>query len=291
MKKLLKRLLIFFIGVPVIFCVVLLLPHKNHLVLNLIVVIFSSFGAMELSVIISQKNLKISKIEAALLGALPPAAMFLIIAFDFKPVLLPALIAGSAGWLLVSGIFLSGRAMENFISRFAAGCTVLLYPGILLTWLVQLSQWGENSSYVILIFIAAIFASDGTAWLTGRLFGKGNQGIIPASPNKSIAGFIGGIIGSIIVGAGGALLWPEAFMPQRPSIFGIPLVAGALLGLVTGLAGILGDLGESAIKRSSGVKDSGNIIPGRGGVLDSIDSVILAAPVYYIAFRLLFAQP
>jgi phosphatidate cytidylyltransferase len=181
--------------------------------------------------------------------------------------------------------------MESFISRFVAGCTVLLYPGILLTWLVQMSQWGENSSYVILIFIAAVFVADGAAWAAGRLFGKGNQGFIPASPNKSLAGFIGGIIGSIIMGAGGTLLWPEVFTPQRASILGIPLVAGTLLGLVTGLAGILGDLGESAIKRSSGVKDSGNIIPGRGGVLDSIDSVILAAPVFYIAFKLLLAQP
>jgi phosphatidate cytidylyltransferase len=291
MKKLVERLLIFFIGVPVIFCVVLLFPQKNHLALNLIVMIFSSLGAVELSVLIAQKNLKISKIEAALLGALPPAAMILIIAFDFHELLLPAVIAGSACWLLLSGIFAPGKAMENFVNRFAAGCTVLLYPGILLTWLVELSRWGKSSSYIILIFIAAIFAGDGTAWAAGMLFGKGNQGIIPASPNKSIAGFIGGIFGSMVVGVGGVLIWPKVFVPDGISVFGIPVVAGAVLGLVTGLAGILGDLGESAIKRSSGLKDSGHIIPGRGGVLDSIDSVILASPVFYIAFRVLFAQP
>jgi phosphatidate cytidylyltransferase len=188
-------------------------------------------------------------------------------------------------------VFSPGKDMENFINRFAAGCTVLLYPGILLTWLVRMSQWGENSGFIILIFTSAIFAGDGTAWAAGMLFGKGNQGIIPASPNKSLAGFIGGIIGSMIVGAGGALIWPEVFTPKGASVFGIPLVAGSLLGLATGLAGILGDLGESAIKRSSGIKDSGSIIPGRGGVLDSIDSIIFAAPVFYIVFRLLFALP
>ncbi|MDR0495298.1 MAG: phosphatidate cytidylyltransferase, partial [Treponema sp.] len=96
-----------------------------------------------------------------------------------------------------------------------------------------------------------------------------------------IAGFIGGIFASVVVGTGAALIFPEIFVSGSP-------IAGSLLGLLTGLAAAFGDLGESAIKRSSGIKDSGTIIPGRGGVLDSIDSVIFAAPVFYIAFRLLF---
>jgi phosphatidate cytidylyltransferase len=246
---------------------------------------------VELSVLIRQKNLNISKIEAAILGALPPLAMILIISFEVRALILPALIAVSVAWLLISRKF-SRAALDSVINRMAAGCTVLLYPGILLTWLVRMSSWNEAySGIVILIFLGTVFSSDGLAWAAGMLFGKGNQGIVPASPNKSIAGFIGGAFASIVVGVGAALIWPKIFMPQHGSILEIPVVAGAILGLLTGIAATLGDLGESAIKRSCGTKDSGGIIPGRGGVLDSTDSIALAAPVFYIMFSLLFAQP
>jgi phosphatidate cytidylyltransferase len=65
-------------------------------------------------------------------------------------------------------------------------------------------------------------------------------------------------------------------------------VAGIILGLLSAAAGNLGDLAESALKRSADMKDSGTIIPGRGGVLDTIDSICLAAPVYYFSYWFLF---
>jgi phosphatidate cytidylyltransferase len=123
------------------------------------------------------------------------------------------------------------------------------------------------------------------------LFGKGNRGIVPASPNKSVAGFIGGAFGTIVIGVGAVLIQPDVFILQN-AVSGVPggaVTIGALLALLTGIAATLGDLAESAIKRSSGADDSGNIIPGRGGVLDSIDSVAFAAPVFYLLSSLLFA--
>jgi phosphatidate cytidylyltransferase len=128
------------------------------------------------------------------------------------------------------------------------------------------------------------------------LFGKNNRGIIPASPNKSAAGFIGGTLGSIIITAGAVLLAPAFFASRyaygAASGNGIvpSLCAAAALGLFTGIAAMLGDLCESAIKRSAGVKDSGNIMLGRGGVLDSIDSIAVSAPVFYLLFSLLFKR-
>ena len=292
MKKWLQRILIFFLGIPAIVAIVMLLPWYNHLVFNLLVTLFSSIGAMELSVLLRQKNIVISKAEAAILGALPPLAMILIISFNVRTLILPVIIVVSASWLLVSRILSKGNSLDTFVNRFAAGSVVLLYPGILLTWLIRMSKWGEISGIIILIFISAVFFNDGLAWAAGILFGKGNQGLIPASPNKSIAGFIGGAFASIVVGTASALLWPAIFEPQfKCSVLEIPAVAGAILGLFTGIAATLGDLGESALKRSAGRKDSGNLIPGRGGVLDSIDSIILAAPVFYIFYSLLFKQP
>ena len=288
MKKSVQRILIFFLGIPAIALIVLFLPYYNHLVLNLLIVLFSSLGAAELSIILAQKNMHISKTEASILGALQPLMMTLAISFGFNPLLLPAVITASVSWLLVSQIFSRGNKIDSIITHIAAGCAVLLYPGMLLTWLVRLSRLENNPGLIIMIFICTVYCCDGMAWAAGMLFGKGNQGIIPISPNKSIAGFIGGILASIIVGTGSTIIWPHLFVLTPGSILGNPLVAGALLGMLTGIAAIIGDLGESAIKRSSGLKDSGSIIPGRGGVLDSIDSIALAAPVFYIAYTLLF---
>jgi len=287
MNKMAQRLLIFFVGPPILAAIIFLLPQYNHLAINALIVIFSAMGATELAVLLAQKKLIISKTEAAVLGAMPPLAMLLTVSFNFNSLLLPAIIAVAVSWLLLSNIFRADK-LDATISRLAAGFFVLLYPGILLTWIVRMSHLKENSEFIIMTFLCAVFGCDSAAWATGMLFGKGNQGIIPASPNKSIAGFIGGIIAPIIICVGATQLVPGVFIPDRGFI---APVAGAILGLLTGIAATLGDLSESAIKRSSGLKDSGRIMPGRGGILDSIDSVALAAPVFYLTFRLLFAQP
>ncbi|MDR0289883.1 MAG: phosphatidate cytidylyltransferase [Treponema sp.] len=283
MNKIVKRLLIFFICLPLIGVIVLLLPHYSHLVLNLIVIIFSALGAMEFSASLAQKQLPIPKAEAAILGSLLPLAMFLNIRFGFGELLIPAVVTAVISWLLVSRIF--SRNIDLFINQFAAGLAVLLYPGMFLVWLVRMSRWEEHSGVIILFFLAAVFCTDGMAWAMGMLFGKGNRGVIPVSPKKSVAGFIGAAFASIVVGMGAVLIFPEIFNPKYH------VATGAVLGLLTGAAAVFGDLGESAIKRSSGLKDSGSIIPGRGGVLDSIDSIALAAPVFYLAYCLLFVQP
>jgi len=290
-----QRLLVFFIGVPALIAIVLLLPHYHHLVFNLLVTVFCGLGAAEFSAMLSQKKMSIPKKEAAVFGVLPPLAMILVVSFGASSLLIPLVFAAVAVWLLLSRTFSRGEALENFIYRFAAGLAVLVYPGMLLAWLVKISHLEENigatnTGIIILTFVFMVFSGDGLAWALGMAFGKGNQGIIPASPNKSVAGFIGAIIAPIIVGVGAALILPGAFVPKCSSILGNPIIAGLIVGLLTGAAAILGDLGESAIKRSSGIKDSGSLIPGRGGVLDSIDSLAIAAPVFYLVFSLLFVR-
>jgi len=115
--------------------------------------------------------------------------------------------------------------------------------------------------------------NDSGAWLLGVLFGKNNRGVVKVSKNKSVMGFVGGTIGTFL------FLGLARF--QIPELSAMPLYVYIILAMVISTVTITGDLVESAMKRSCKVKDSGNIIMGRGGLLDSIDSLLLAAPFFY----------
>jgi phosphatidate cytidylyltransferase len=234
---------------------------------------------------LKEKKLLLSRAEAAVLGALGPAAVTVQVSFlggDGALAFSIALILG-ASWVLVSRIFPPRDGFEDTLHTAAAGFSVMLYPGFFMAWIILLALF-PRADRVILVFLLMVIASDSAAWAMGMLFGKGNRGIIPASPNKSAAGFLGGFVSATLVGLGAALLDPQSFSSSRvPSLPG-----GVILGMASGTAAILGDLAESVLKRSSNIKDSGSIIPGRGGVLDSIDSIALAAPVYYGLYRLFF---
>ena len=125
-------------------------------------------------------------------------------------------------------------------------------PGLIIIWLAFLGTW----------------ASDTFAYFAGRAWGK--HRIVPnISPNKTLEGFIGGFIGTIVVGV------------VYSHFTGLDMGLGAVLSVLIGIAAPLGDLFESKLKRISGVKDSGNILPGHGGVLDRFDSILFVAPVVF----------
>jgi phosphatidate cytidylyltransferase len=287
MNTLLKRLLIFFIGIPAVVALVMFLPFQRHLSLNIAVVIFSSIGAVEFSQMLEKKNMRVSKIEGFILGALAPAALTLNICFNLPEWIIPLFIIAASCWALLSQAFSRLEKMEAVTNHLAACLSILIYPGFFLYWIVKMTAWENPGAILLFLFIS--FGSDSTAWLFGNLFGANNRGIIAASPNKSIAGFIGGMAGSIIISGGAALLFPSVFITHGEYASTPGLVAMAvLLGFFTGIAAALGDLAESAVKRSCGVKDSGNLMPGRGGILDSIDSIAVASPVFYLLFYVLF---
>ena len=284
MKKLIERLLIFFLGLPLLLAIVIFLPHKNHLCLNILIFICGILGALEFQNILKQKNLFIPPLEAAILGSIFPVLAILTVSFNLIGELVFFLIVMAAAiWLIVARIFSNKEEQGNFINRTAAGFMVMIYPGLFLSWIVLLSSL-YYSEIIIAAFLLMVFLNDSIAWTTGKLFGKNNRGFIPASPNKSIAGFAGGLLASVAAGLLATILFPNIFI----SVINNNILAGIILGLLTGLAAILGDLGESVLKRSAGIKDSGFFIPGRGGILDSIDSIALAAPVYYFALIFLF---
>jgi phosphatidate cytidylyltransferase len=288
-KKIVQRLLIFFVGIPAVVALIVFLPHYNHLAVNIAVIAVSSIGAAEFSLMLKKKGFAVYTPEAAILGALSPLSMTLSVSFGISSQLTPAFFIVGASWLLVSVIFYrggngnTGGDFSGALNRLAAGFSVLMYPGHFLSWIIRMSLF-KHSAAVILMFILTVMANDSAAWAFGMLFGKGNRGIFPASPNKSVVGFAGGLLASVAVCTGAVYLIPGAFEPDK-----LPrLPGGMLLGLFSGAAVTLGDLAESAIKRCCNIKDSGFLVPGRGGILDSVDSIAFTAPVFFMLYHFFF---
>lgn len=283
MKKLVQRLLIFFLGIPAAVAVIVFLPYRHHLAVNVLVIAISALGAAELARMLKNKGLFLAPAEAAVLGALSPLSMALSVSFQISSQITPAFFIIGASWLLASGIFCHKDDFSGVISRLAAGFSVMMYPGHFLSWIIRMCLF-RHSVIILLMFILTVMVNDSIAWAAGMLLGKGNKGVFAVSPNKSVAGFAAGLLASVGVCLLAASLLPAAFDPDQ--IHRLP--SGILLGLFSGVAVILGDLAESAIKRSCGVKDSGNLMPGRGGVLDSVDSLAFTAPVFFVLYRFFF---
>jgi phosphatidate cytidylyltransferase len=145
-------------------------------------------------------------------------------------------------------------------------------------WLIRNLNGG---GWWILFLLAAIWLSDICAYYVGKNFGR--HKITPnISPKKTLEGFIAGFAGGIL-GAGAFYLF---IIPSQYATLTTWQLAMLLVDVVA--AGILGDLFESLLKRNAGVKDSGNVIPGHGGMLDRIDSVLFAAPVLYLYLKIFF---
>ena len=280
-KKLILRLLIFFIGIPLIIAAVLFVPQKNHLFLNLIIVIFSALGAYELKQMLAKKQFYISFFETIILGSLVPLIMAVVISFNLGFNIVLYVVCAAFFWIFISRTFLPISKNEHYFNSLSSCFVVLIYPGAFLSWICAMGKW---NGIQILIFLLVPIMNDSLAWTCGHLFGKNNRGIVKISPKKSIAGFIGGLTASVLTTIIAVDLFPEFFVQK----YNLGIFSSIILGLIPGIAAIFGDLCESAMKRSSMFKDSGSLIPGRGGVLDSVDSIAMAAPAYYITWLLLF---
>jgi phosphatidate cytidylyltransferase len=182
--------------------------------------------------------------------------------------------------LLTSGVVLSliwlllRREKERAFTDWAWTLAGILYIGWLLSYLVALrgldgGRWGlDGGRNWVFLALATNFASDTAAFFVGRALGR--HKLAPRiSPGKTWEGTIAGVAGAIIVSLLFTLLIPIRYWQA------------IILGLLVSLFGQLGDLVESLLKRNMGVKDSGRLFPGHGGVLDRIDSVVFASVVVY----------
>lgn len=160
------------------------------------------------------------------------------------------------------------------------------FATLLPTWiaLIQL-KYLQPQGYLVLTLVALVSIADIGAYFTGRAWGRAK--LAPKlSPGKSWAGFWGGLAASFTLAL--LLLFPLQLSIVNLDLF--RMLAFLVIALIVAVFSVLGDLFESMLKRSQGLKDSGKALPGHGGVLDRIDSLTSAAPVFIFSLLILFAD-
>ncbi len=167
----------------------------------------------------------------------------------------------------------SGRHGAPLVHGAAAGLLAPVYIGLPLGALVAIHQVAGREG--VLTLIATVAASDSCQYYSGRTFGR--RPLAPSiSPKKTIEGAVGGLLLAPLALVAIAHWWLPALHPVAVWAAGIAMV----------IAGIAGDLFESSFKRAAGVKDSGTLIPGHGGVLDRIDALLFCIPLFYLLVTL-----
>ena len=251
------RVLSALVGIPVI----VLSAWYGNLVLWLLVLGLFMLSSLEMAVILKGLKLNPSVWIIQVGGLIIFASAYLYKDEYIGPTIILLLIANL---LMMAFQYPNNGPLDSF-----GNLTSLLYLSNFVFF--YLTRGLENGFVWLLLLLIATWASDTFAYFVGRAIGKHKLAPL-LSPKKTVEGAMGGVLG--------ASLTALVFVKLVP---GLPLWPVVLLGALIGLASLLGDLVESALKRQAGVKDSGNIIPGHGGMLDRFDSLLFTAPlVYYI---------
>jgi phosphatidate cytidylyltransferase len=257
------RLITAAVGIPLVIGLVWI----GGLVFAAVVALALAIGYWEF-----QRALKVERSPSTYLLIGLSAALALA-ALAGEDAVLPVLTAGVLASLLL--LIVAGVAPEH-LGDWSFGLAGVLYVGLLGQHAVALRELDAGRNWLYLA-IFTTFATDTGAYAVGRLFGR--HKLAPRlSPGKTIEGSVGGLV----VGAVAAWVLGMLLDLDRPA------AAMLALGAAASIAGQAGDLAESLIKRSAGVKDMGAIFPGHGGVLDRLDSLLFVIPLVYYAVRWFF---
>lgn len=282
MSDLAKRWAVAVVGIPA----VLVLLYFGGWPLAVPVAVLAALGAMECYRMASHSGVEpLQGVGAVGSAVLVLGASWRPTFADFAPVALAVLVAVTAV-TLVAALKVRGpqRAPLQAVAVTVFG---ILYAGLPMAfipllhaaadargWATASVPWGGG--IVVALPLAATWLGDAVAFFAGTAWGRG--GLAPTiSPNKSWVGVWGGLTGAGVAGAIWFLI-ADARLPELP-VPG-PLIA-LLVGVLLGIGAIVGDLAESLMKRGAGVKDSGALFPGHGGVLDRLDALLFTLPLAY----------
>ncbi len=185
-------------------------------------------------------------------------------------------------FMLAAVLKLLESGITNYTSYLSFSVLGAIYPGFFISFAILIHRDFAPVGWVFLLFVFVnTWIADTFAYGFGRWLGK--RKLAPViSPNKTWAGFVFSFVGGLITP-----LLAKPFLPDGAGGHDWPLVALMLMSLVATLFGQIGDLIESAIKRDCGTKDSSNLIPVHGGVLDRFDSFVIALPAVYFLLRVI----
>ena len=187
------------------------------------------------------------------------------VSIDLMVVLVPSVFV-----LWLSALFLIPDNKEGM--TFAGNATFgLIYLPVLLSTFVELRAINDDGLLWVVLAMILTWSADTGAYFAGRSFGK-NKLFPRVSPKKTIEGVYGGVMLAIVV----AVAYTSTWLPN------VDIVSAGLMGAVLAVLSVVGDLVESMMKRAFGVKDSGKLMPGHGGIIDRLDSLLFTFPVMLI---------
>jgi phosphatidate cytidylyltransferase len=268
-----KRVLTAVVGIPLALWAVFYLPELWFFLLVLVLVELAVFEYVRLAqawtpkVVLSSLYLAVPGVITMLWLSMvtewsnslhPAESVILAMRIGFSTVICIAIAA--ATWILFARV--PAKDAMSSLGSLCFGIPYLAFPAVSLCYLQKMDPW------LLVLLLAVVWTGDSAAYFIGSRFGR--HKLAPTiSPNKSWEGAAASLIGALIV----ALVWREFYAEET----GLSLV---ILVVVTSVIAQLGDLVESMLKRGAGVKDSGSLLPGHGGILDRFDALFFAAPVY-----------
>ncbi len=264
-----ERLLTTVVAVPLLIWVLWYAPPY---IFNGLVMVFALLGIREFQIMAEKVGCQGPR-WVGWLGGISVLVGFWI----GDPTLVVVILAGVAALAMITHMAWR-RSVETAIPSIGATVTGVVYVAVFMGYLIDLRMIEGGltslSARFLSFFLLVNWGADSMAMIVGRKWGK--RLLLPViSPKKTIEGGLGGLLGSFA----GALLGHVWFFPE------LKLTHALLLGLVMGSIGQIGDWCESLLKRGSKIKDAASILPGHGGVLDRLDSLLFNAPILYYYYR------